>query len=97
VIELPEGLEHVRTTKLFDRETVPPGLLATHRIASGVWGRLVVHSGSITFRFEDRPEEAHLVGPGEHFVIPPNRPHHVELGSEPVEFAIEFHRPVERD
>ncbi|MCB0991196.1 MAG: DUF1971 domain-containing protein, partial [Acidimicrobiales bacterium] len=41
---LPDGLEHVRTTDIFDNDTVPAGLLRAHRVADGVWGRLVVHS-----------------------------------------------------
>jgi hypothetical protein len=31
----PNGLELVRTTLVFDQDTVPPGLLADHRIVSG--------------------------------------------------------------
>ncbi|HEY5650019.1 MAG TPA: hypothetical protein VIW46_01115 [Acidimicrobiia bacterium] len=54
-IQLPDGLHHVRTTAAFDRD--PPGLLATHRIASNVWGRLLVHGGSITsIEFHRRAE-----------------------------------------
>ena len=90
--QLPAGLEHVRTTPVFDQDSAPAGLLATHRIATGVWGRLVVHSGSLTFRFEDRPEDGRLVTPHEPMVIPPDRPHRVEFDDDPVRFAIEFHR-----
>ena len=90
--ELPSGLEHVRTTPTFNEETVPPGLLGAHRIASGVWGRLVVHSGTLIFRFEDAPEESQVVHAGEHLAIPPACPHRIELGEGPVAFAIEFHR-----
>ncbi len=95
MITLPEGLDHVRTTRVFDRDTVPAGLLTTHRIASGVWGRLVIHRGSVTLRFEDEPVEAHVVGAGEHLVIPPDRPHHVEFGPGDGAFSIEFHRTDE--
>jgi tellurite resistance-related uncharacterized protein len=90
--ELPSGLEHVRTTPTFNEESVPPGLLGAHRIASGVWGRLVVHSGTLILRFEDTPEESHVVHAGEHLAIPPERPHKVELDEGPIAFAIEFHR-----
>lgn len=88
---LPAGLRLARTTPTFDQDTVPPGLLATHRVADRVWGRLVVHTGALTFHFEDEPGRHRRVGAGQDLVIPPNRPHHLELDG-PVTFAVEFHR-----
>ncbi len=94
--ELPAGLELTRTTAVFDQHTVPPGLLAAHRVAEGLWGRLVVHSGELTFVFEGEADEPRRVGAGEHVIIPPSRPHHLEL-TEPATFVVEFHRlPAER-
>ncbi len=91
---LPDGLDHVRTTDVFDEATAPAGLRRAHRVAEGVWGRLVVHSGALRFGFDDEPGRMHLVGAGGTVVIPPGRFHHVELG-EPVTFAIEFHRAAD--
>ncbi len=91
---LPDGLNHVRTTAVFDNDTVPAGLLRTHRVADGVWGRLVVHSGSVGFLFEDSPGEPSTVTPDEPMVIPPGRLHHVVLDG-PARFAVEFHRAPE--
>ncbi len=88
---LPPNLEHVRTTPEFDETSVPAGLLRAHRVADGVWGRLVVSAGRLVFVFEDRPEERRIVESGEHVVIPPAQLHHVELDG-PVRFAVEFHR-----
>lgn len=90
--ELPDGLHHTRTTEVFHDLTTPPGLLRTHRLAAGVWGRIVVHAGSMLLRFEDGDREEHALESGGSAVIPPERPHHVELGPG-AEFAIEFHRP----
>ncbi len=87
----PDRLRLVRTTPEFDETTVPAGLLAAHRIAEGVWGRLTVRSGSLRFVFESRPDVGRTVGSGEHQVIPPSEPHHVEMIG-PVRFAVEFHR-----
>ena len=107
-IELPPGCELVRTTREFDETTVPAGLLATHRVAPGVWGRLVVVSGSIRFGFDDptddTTDDTHddtrsadadewVVAAGERQVIPPDRVHHVRVDG-PVRFAVEFHRPA---
>ena len=87
---LPEGLELVRVTAEFDETTVPAGLLRAHRIAPEVWGRLVVRHGAIGFVFEDDTERR-IVRAGEHQIIPPDRPHHVELSGS-VCFVVEFHR-----
>lgn len=89
--ELPPDLVHVRTTDVFDNETVPKGLLRAHRVADGVWGRLVVHTGVVVFVFEDNAKHPIDVEPGERVVIPPGRLHHLELDGLAT-FAVEFHR-----
>lgn len=88
---MPEGLEHVRTTNTFDNDTVPAGLLRAHHVADGVWGRLVVHTGTVMFVFDDDPDHPILTGPGQAVAIPPARQHHLEL-DEPATFAVEFYR-----
>lgn len=89
--ELPEGVVLVRTTDVFDNHTVPKGLLRAHQVARDVWGRLVVHAGTMGFVFEDEADAPISLGAGDTMVIPPQRPHHVELDG-PVSFAVEFHR-----
>lgn len=88
---IPAGFVLARTTDVFDRDTVPAGLLRAHRVAADVWGRLVVHAGTVRFVFEDTPDEPVDVDVGSSVVIPPARLHHVELG-EGARFAVEFHR-----
>jgi tellurite resistance-related uncharacterized protein len=90
--ELPDGVTLVRTTDEFDNATVPAGLMRAHRVADGVWGRLVVRTGSVRFVFEDQPASPIIVAAGDSVVIPPARPHHLELDG-PARFAVEFHRP----
>ena len=88
---LPDGLRLQRLTDVFDADSVPAGLLRSHQIAEGVWGRLVVHGGTVRFVWEDdadRPVELHE---GDTVVVPPLRRHHVELGDD-ARFAVEFHR-----
>lgn len=89
--QLPEGLEHVRTTDVFDQVTVPAGLLRAHRVADGVWGNLVVHTGTVTLVFDDEPDRPIAVSAGNTVAIPPARQHHLEL-ARPATFAVEFHR-----
>ena len=88
---IPAGFELTRTTETFNHESVPAGLLRAHRVADGVWGRLVVHTGSVTFVFEDDQTNPHVLGAGESVVIPPGRLHHVEPSSS-AKFAVEFYR-----
>jgi tellurite resistance-related uncharacterized protein len=94
-VELPDGLELVRTTPRFDNDSVPAGLLGSHQVAEGVWGRLVVHSGSLVFHAEADASTggSWRVASGDTVVIPPGRPHHLVL-DEPAEFVVEFHRPT---
>lgn len=87
----PDGTDHLRTTEVFDNDSVPEGLLRAHRIADGVWGRLLVHTGGLRFVFEDQSERPIVVHAGGGILIPPGRPHHLEI-DQPVTFAIEFHR-----
>jgi tellurite resistance-related uncharacterized protein len=90
---IPDGHVLARTTDVFDNDTVPAGLLRAHRVADGIWGRLVVHAGTVRFVFEDAADDPATVSAGESVVIPPARLHHVELDG-PARFAVEFHRPV---
>ncbi|MEZ5374866.1 MAG: DUF1971 domain-containing protein [Acidimicrobiales bacterium] len=48
---------------------VPAGLLRAHRVADGVWGRLVVHSGTVSFVFDDEPEHPITVSAGDAVLI----------------------------
>jgi tellurite resistance-related uncharacterized protein len=88
---LPDGLELVRTTAVWDEETVPAGVLSGHRVADGVWGQLVVRSGSVGFVFEDDPDVVIHVATDDRVVIPPGRFHHVVLDG-PSTFVVEFYR-----
>lgn len=88
---LPAGLVLVRTTSVFDNDTVLAGLLNSHQVAAGVWGRLVVHTGSVGFVFDDESDQEFTIDAGGDVVIPPTRLHHVLLDG-PATFAVEFYR-----
>ncbi len=89
--ELPAGLDHVRTTDTFDHDHHPAGLRRAHRVAEGIWARLVVHTGGLDFVFDDDPDCVIDVRAGASVVIPPGRFHHVDIAG-PLTFALEFHR-----
>ena len=88
----PEGYHLVRRTRTFDVDTVPKGLLSTHRVADGVWGRLVVYTGLVRFVF-DESDEVTEVEAGQTLLIPPALPHHVSP-SDDATFAVEFYGPA---
>ena len=88
---LPPDLVLDRTTAEFDEHTVPTGLLRDHRIAPGVWGRLLVRSGTLRFGFGGDAEFE--VAAGGVVVIPPQQVHHVAVDGG-VRFVVEFHRPA---
>ena len=87
---LPDDVEYVRTTPRFTRDSVPGGLLATHRVAAATWGVLTVHAGTVRFVFDDQPDER-LLQTGNAQVIPPLRPHHVVV-DDAASFDIAFYR-----
>jgi len=86
---LPAGVEKYKETKEFTQDTVPRGLLAEHRTASGVWGHLVVLAG--TLDFVRSAQSAVTVSPGAPMVIRPEEPHHI-CCDRPVRFKVEFYR-----
>ena len=90
-LALPLGAVLERTTPVFTATTVPSGLLRAHRVAPGVWGRLVVEAGTVTFVMETTGA-ARIVGAGERQTIPPEVEHHVEPSADAA-FTVEFHRP----
>ena len=89
---LPPGLMLHRTTDVFTDTTVPAGLLRAHRVAPGVWGRLVVREGRLRFVWEvaESVDPLELLA-GDSVVIPPDTPHRVEPGPG-CRFVVEFHR-----
>ena len=87
--EFPEGLQWVRTTPIWDEQTMPAGLSRAHRVAAGTWGRIVVHYGHVRFTAATAPVIDVELEVGSAQAIPPEIDHQVEsLGA--VRFAIEF-------
>jgi tellurite resistance-related uncharacterized protein len=68
---------------------VPVALRSDHRIGSGTWGRLRVHSGSLRFVAQTDPATDVVVRAGDEQAIPPGVGHHVDLDGA-VEMTIEF-------
>jgi tellurite resistance-related uncharacterized protein len=91
---MPSECVSVRTSNEFTAETVPPGLLRAHKLASDVWGRLRVLSGRVVFAYEASPYDAVSLSAGDHVDIPPDVLHSVELLTD-ARFVIEFFRAAD--
>src|SRR5690606_21284246 len=68
---LPADVVHSKSTPLFDQESVPAGLRREHSTAAGVWGRIVVHEGSLRYVIEAPDSEEHLLVPGTPGIVEP--------------------------
>ena len=88
--EMPDTLRHLRTTPIWDHDTMPAGLRRAHRIAPGTWGRIVVGRGRLRFAAATSPAIRVELGEGGTQAIPPEVDHQVEpLGA--VTFVVEFY------
>jgi tellurite resistance-related uncharacterized protein len=88
---LPAVAVHVRTTDVFTDERHPHSLVNAHQVADGVWARLVVLTGSLSFVFDDDADEPISVATGGDIVIPPRRVHHLQFDG-PATFVLAFYR-----
>lgn len=77
--ELPSDLVHLRTLGPFDEVSLPEGLLRTHRVAIGQWGRLKILEGAVEFHLEVLTPLVTRLGMGEEQAIPPVTPHRLVL------------------
>jgi len=90
-LELPAGFEVYKTTRLFNQDTVPKGLLADHTTRRGVWGRICVLSGELDYVVAAPVDQTLRLGPSTPGIIPAEQPHHVVMIGV-VEFRVEFLR-----
>ena len=87
--KMPKGLKSHKSTPVFTEATIPKGLLNRHNTKEGVWGRLIVLSGTITFvdLTNSRQIEA---SPERPVTIVPQAWHHLKVTGE-VELKIDFY------
>lgn len=88
---LPEPLQAYKQTPVFTEDTVPSGLLRSHRTKDAVWGRIIVLEGRLEYTINEPVEEIILLDQETPGVIEPTVLHAVKpLG--PVRFYVEFYR-----
>ena len=77
-----------KKTAIFNVKNVPKAILKRHNTKEGVWGRLVILSGSLVFIDLEKNEEF-VLKKGEFHIIEPTKWHRLVLIDNP-EFYIEF-------
>lgn len=87
---LPAQLIEARHTPVFDYQSIPDALAASHRTT--VWAELRVQAGNVRYLDleGDDPRDERL-DPGETAVIVPGVEHHVELSTD-AQFYVQFFR-----
>ena len=91
--EMPDGLQFVRSSEMWDESSAPGGLRRDHRLANGTWGVIEVADGRLVFvpgTGWDIEGPTELTA-GASLAIPPAMTHHVEL-DDAVRFRIDFYR-----
>lgn len=91
---IPPTFRMSHTSNEFTDQTVAPGLLRAHRLASNVWGRLCVRSGQVSFAFEATPNNPIVLLETNHVDIPPGVLHRIAPGPDS-RFVIEFYQASE--
>ena len=88
---LPEGLILQSRTPDFDQHSIPKGIQGLHTTAEGIWGKIVISEGSLTYRIFEPELEQRILNEDRYGVVAPQAAHQVELKG-PVKFHIEFYR-----
>lgn len=87
---LPKSVAPYKRTPVFDKTSIPAGLLKDHATKEGVWGVIHVTAGQLRYIVPGRNIDE-VLDPGNEGVILPTELHRVEpIGN--VSFFVEFHR-----
>lgn len=90
-LELPQGVRAYKETPVFTQDSVPAGLLRDHATKAGVWGRIHVLAGTLSYSVTAPFKYTWTLSPDVIGVIAPEVLHHVtSIGD--VRFKVEFMR-----
>ncbi len=88
--EMPDDFKAYRKTAEFNERTVPQSLRRDHSTKPGVWAKIQVIEGKLSYRIDALGTQFEL-SPGVPGIVIPEVRHHVEpVGS--VRFFVEFYR-----
>jgi tellurite methyltransferase len=86
--ELPDGLQLIHSSPVWNEQTVPAGLLKPHRLAIGTWGLIGVGQGRLRVAISVEPAMNIATGAGFSQAVPPDVDHVVTLIG-PVRFTLD--------
>jgi tellurite methyltransferase len=90
-MEAPAGLNEYSATPWFDEISIPAGLRKDHSTKRGVWGRIEVVMGELTYEVTAPFVHEQVLSAGSDGWIPPEAVHHVmPVGA--VQFRVHFLR-----
>ena len=89
--DLPTNVKAYKVMGPWTREKIPSGLLKAHNTKEGVWGRLDILEGELTYTIEETNEQFHLVK-DDFIIIEPLKKHFIGNFSSNLEIKITFHR-----
>lgn len=88
---LPDTVEFYKSTPEFTDLSVPAALKRDHTTGAGVWAKINVLEGALTYCITEPSEERHPLKVGDEGIIEPQMKHHVEMNG-PVRFRVDFYR-----
>ncbi|MCH2177042.1 MAG: DUF1971 domain-containing protein [Lentisphaeria bacterium] len=88
---LPEHLDFIKKTPLFNKVTTPGGLMKNHSTGPGVWGKIIVEKGQLLLRIMNQGYEEVLLDQHQFGVVEPQVQNEI-LPVGDVEFYVEFYR-----
>lgn len=88
---MPAAMACYKSTPEFTETSVPAALQRDHTTAAGVWGKINVLEGSLTYCITEPAAERHVLAAGDAGIVEPQIKHFVEM-SGPVRFRVDFYR-----
>lgn len=92
---LPPDAVPYKRTDTFTQDTTPAKLLDHHRTKAGVWAKIIVEEGELSYVIADRPGEGFILKPGYVGVAEPEALHSVKPRGK-TRFYVEFWREPAR-
>jgi tellurite methyltransferase len=88
---LPDSVVFYKSTPEFNESSVPLALKRDHTTATGVWAKINVIEGALTYYISGEAPERHELTAGVEGIIEPQVKHFVDV-SVPVRFRVDFYR-----
>ncbi len=89
--ELPPHFVAYKRTRTFSSQDTPAALRAAHTTKAGVWAKIHVVQGEVTYSVESPDEPSLTLTPTREGIVVPERPHHVDPAPG-AQFFVEFYR-----